>query len=314
MTSLPPFSAPTAAAIYNHYEKTAHNFRRPHLGASRIGLPCFRALWYEFRWCLDPEFPGRILRLFETGFREESRIIRNLKDIGIDVRADIAGKQISFKKFGGHFGGSVDGIGTGFPEAPQAQHIIEIKTANAKSFRDMQKRGIQLSKPVHYAQVCMYMRALSIARAFYFMVCKDTDEIYQERVYENPDYAIRLTDKAKQIIFTDEPQEKTETYECRWCPYHDLCSGKKLPLVSCRTCARATPDENGGWSCSRAIILDMTEQQKGCAHHMYIPALVPLVVTDANDIDGWIEYAGKLKNGRDHKRSEDMRNEWENDN
>ena len=310
MASLPSFSSLTVSAIYDHYENTVTNFRRPHLGASRIGIPCFRALWYEFRWCLDPEFPGRILRLFETGHREEIRLLKNLKDIGISVQADIAGKQISFKKFGGHFGGSVDGIGTGFLEAPKAQHIIEVKTSNVKSFKDMQKRGIQLSKPVHYAQVCMYMHALSITRAFYFMICKDTDEIYQERVYENTEYATMLTEKAKQIIFTDTPPEKLENYECRWCPYHDLCSGKKLPLVSCRTCANATPELVGGWSCKHAIIMDLTEQQRGCENHIYIPALVPRMVTDANAIGGWIEYEGGIINGPGYTSSEEMRERW----
>jgi hypothetical protein len=39
----------------------------------------------------------------------------------------------------GHFGGSMDAVALGIPEAPKTWHLCEFKTHNAKSFADLQK-------------------------------------------------------------------------------------------------------------------------------------------------------------------------------
>ena len=51
-----------------------------------IGRPCDREIWYGFRWFKKPEFPGRMLRLFERGHKEEFRFVKYLRRIGIRVR------------------------------------------------------------------------------------------------------------------------------------------------------------------------------------------------------------------------------------
>jgi len=58
---------------------------RGHLGASIIGEQCWRAVYYQWRWGVPSSFDGRMLTLFETGFRYESRFIGYLKLIGIHV-------------------------------------------------------------------------------------------------------------------------------------------------------------------------------------------------------------------------------------
>ena len=75
----------TAALIYQAYESDADDGHRPHLGASLIGHACERHLWLTFRWARAKRWPGRMLRLFETGVLEESRIIANLRRIGVKV-------------------------------------------------------------------------------------------------------------------------------------------------------------------------------------------------------------------------------------
>ena len=40
---------------------------REHLGASEIGDPCSRKLWYLFRWVAVKKFDARMLRLFARG-------------------------------------------------------------------------------------------------------------------------------------------------------------------------------------------------------------------------------------------------------
>ena len=81
------------------------------MGASLIGHNCDRYIWLTWRWALKPEFKGRILRLFDTGKREESRLIEELRGIGAtvwDVDPD-SGDQWRVSACNGHFGGSLDG-------------------------------------------------------------------------------------------------------------------------------------------------------------------------------------------------------------
>jgi hypothetical protein len=71
MAELPIVVSPTREAIFAAYEADAHQGFRLHLGASLIGKPCERSLWYDFRWTTVAQHPGRLLRLFETGQLEE---------------------------------------------------------------------------------------------------------------------------------------------------------------------------------------------------------------------------------------------------
>ena len=64
-------------------------------------------------------FDGRMLRLFQTGDREEDRIVANLRAVGVtvwDTDPD-TGKQIRFTACAGHFALSLDGVGEGFKKA-----------------------------------------------------------------------------------------------------------------------------------------------------------------------------------------------------
>ena len=92
----------TVGRIFKIYEEKADQAPRPHLGASELGHSCERHLWLSFRWAKKPEFSGKILRLFESGNREEPRLIENLRDIGVEVwDRDEEGKQFQYKFAGG---------------------------------------------------------------------------------------------------------------------------------------------------------------------------------------------------------------------
>ena len=85
MAPLPPPPTPTLDAIYAAYVAEAGDGFRDHLGASIIGKDCERALWYDFRWASRRVFSGRMLRLFDTGKREEDRLVRDLRRTGATV-------------------------------------------------------------------------------------------------------------------------------------------------------------------------------------------------------------------------------------
>lgn len=58
---------------------------RRHLGASIIGRKCKREIYYSYRWFAQPQFPGRVLRLFRRGHLEEFLLVDLLRQIGAEV-------------------------------------------------------------------------------------------------------------------------------------------------------------------------------------------------------------------------------------
>jgi len=289
MVKLPLPPTPTVDAIFAAYEEARGDGFRDHLGASLIGKPCERALWFDFRWVTLSRQEGRILRLFETGQREEERLVRNLRATGATVlEVDPAtGRQFRVEAHGGHFGGSLDGIAIGLREAPKTWHVLEFKTHSAKSFAQLVSKGVAASKPQHVAQMRIYMHLMGLTRAFYLAVCKDTDALYAERVEADPAEAERLLAKASRIINAARPPSRISDdpawFECRMCSHNAVCHLGERAAVNCRTCLHSTPVE-GGWHCARHDrMLGSTEQRLGCGKHLFIPDLVAGEVVDAGE-------------------------------
>jgi hypothetical protein len=279
--SIPKTSA-TTEAIYSLYEdRRKAEPDRAYLGASIIGHECDRFLWLAFRGAFRQNFPGRILRLFDTGKREEARIIEELRGIGVTVEGE--DPQISIQACGGHFRGHLDGMGLGIPEAPKTWHVLEFKTHNSKSFAKLEKEGVQKSKPMHYAQMQVYMGCTATTRALYVAVNKDTDDIYTERVRYDLDAFARLMRRAQDIIaaITPPPRcaDRPDDFRCKFCDAAEICWPAKgtvpLPCQSCRTCCHATPetgeDMDGRWTCAKGFPM---EQGDTCKAHLLIPDLV----------------------------------------
>ncbi|MBF0421078.1 MAG: oxidoreductase [Magnetococcales bacterium] len=298
MAKLPEVSLnPTVEAIYKAYENNAGHGFRLHLGASIIGRECERSLWFDFRWTTKSSFNGRMLRLFETGQREEERLVRNLRSIGVTV-LDVnpkTGRQWQVSDHGGHFGGSLDGVALGVPEAPKTWHVCEFKTHNIKSFNDLKAKGVQESKSQHYAQMQVYMYLFEMTRALYMAVCKDTDEIYAERVHADLAVGLRLLAKAKRIIDAPKPPSRINDdpawYQCRMCHHHAICHEGMFSERNCRTCLHITPTTDGQWLCERwTRTIPVNDQRQGCFLHLYIPDLVAGEQVDVDHNGAWVEY------------------------
>lgn len=288
MTKLPEPTKSTAKSIHRLYEERKED-PRPHMGCSIIGHSCDRYIWLTWRWALAENFPGRIKRVFDTGKREELRLVQDLRDLGIELYTidEESGNQIAVHAHDGHFSGSVDGIGRGFEEAPKSWAVLECKTHNTKSFADLQKKGVRESKPQHYAQMQTYMGLLQIDRAMYLAQCKDTDDIHSEWVHFDEDVFKNYINRAKRLIESStlpgKLSEDPSWFECKWCDFYEHCHGEKIAQPNCRTCCHATPEKNAAWHCeSHGKKITFKEQLKGCAQHLYIPDLVPF----AKPIDG----------------------------
>jgi len=324
---------PTRDLIYRVYEEAAargepvtyqavtvenSNGHRTHLGASLIGHHCDRYLWFTFRWVAGETFDGRMLRLFETGHLAEPRLAHAIRRAGVELHTtDPAGRQWRISAVGGHFGGSMDGAGLGFPEAPKTWAVWECKTSGTKAFNAMKVEGVQKAKPQHYAQMQVYMGETSMHRALYTMVCKETDEVYTEWVHFDPVEHARLMARAAAIIEAAVPpspiSENPSWWQCKFCKFHSACHEEAAPEVNCRTCAHSTPDvvgESGVWRCNRPEHpddggadekLSVDVQRAGCAEHRFIPILLANFAKPVDVIDGDVHYAlkdgGKFVNG-----------------
>jgi hypothetical protein len=288
-----PLPQPTIDAIYAAYkarEKPRHSSR---LGASMIGKECDRRLWMGFRHVFLERFDGRMLRLFDTGHREELRVIDDLRAAGMEVWAldPATSEQYTYTALDGHVVAKLDGVVLGVPEAPETPHDLSIKTANTKNFAKIQKDGIAKAKPEHYAQVQIEMGLADLNRALYVCVCKDTDEIYVERInFDDKAFKAFLL-RASRIIKAEAAPDRISNdpafYICKFCPLTQHCHGEAMPEVNCRTCVHATPGANGTWQCANDL-----EMKPGCNDHLFVPDLLPW----AEPVEGdptWIRYRVK---------------------
>ena len=290
---------PIVSRIDAAFEAMRDDFR-PAMGPSQAGEPCERKTWLSFRWAVRPHFPGRMLRLFGRGQREEAVVISMLKMIGMEVDGSQTGVPL-----GGHLYGHVDGIITkGVPQAPTTKHVLEIKTHNVKSFDGLTK-GVKESKPQHYAQMQLYMLGLEIDRALYVAVCKDDDRMYTERVELDIQYAEKEKERLQRITVTEKMPPPISTdpswYQCKFCDARDMCHGSKLTReVNCRTCAHSTPLGTGAWHCMRwANVVPVDWQREGCGSHTFHPDMVPwrLDPSKSTEWAAWYEGVGLVGEG-----------------
>ena len=298
MAALPESQHTTSAAIIRWYESKPQE-HRPHMGASLIGHNCDRYIWLTWRWALKPEFKGRILRLFDTGKREEARLVEELRGIGAtvwDVDPD-SGDQWCVSACNGHFGGSLDGVAKGLPEAPKSPAVLEFKTHGEKSFNELLKKKVQGAKPQHYDQMTVYMGLMDIDRALYMAVNKNTDDVYCEWVHFDKDRYAQLIARAQRLIESTTPPFRMSTdpefFECKWCSMWRHCHGGMAAEPNCRTCVHSSPVENGKWWCEKHRgHQDYADQTMGCNDHLLIPDLVPY--GDPQDGgENWIAYRHK---------------------
>lgn len=313
MTAIPQPTARTATvqAIYSAYEKRRDaEAPRGYLGASVIGHPCDRYLFLTFRWAGAEAFDGRMLRLFEHGHHAEPRFVGELRMIGATVHeVSEDGKQFAVEACGGHFRGHMDGCALGLPEARKTWHVLEFKTHNAKSFKELQAKAVREAKPMHWAQMQVYMLLTGMTRALYLAENKDTAELYEERVPLDKVEAQRLIERAQRVIDASEPPPRLSTdpawHVCKYCHFHAQCHGTEAPAVNCRTCTHSTPHKAGGWGCELWLHeqVEVEHQRTGCAEHRYIPILLERIGTpidgdaDANTVTYQTPDGGQFVNG-----------------
>ena len=209
---------------------------RDYLGASRLGVSCERALQYEFAKApVDSgrETEGRILRIFERGHVMEDSMITWLRHAGFDLRTRKAnGEQFGFSALDGRLQGHVDGVIVAGPDGFGYPALWECKCLGAKSWRDLAKNRLAVSKPVYHAQIVLYQAYLQLHEhpAIFTALNADTMEIYTELVPFDAALAQRMSDRALKVIgATDAGELLPRAYhdpthfDCRMCSWQDRC-------------------------------------------------------------------------------------------
>lgn len=263
---------------------------RKHLGASLIGDECARRLWYVFRWAKAENFEPRMLRLFNRGHLEEKRIVQWLRNAGIEVweageAGDLKARMRVSAHFG-HFGGTPDAVGRGFPELPSGEPaLLEFKTHGDKSFTKLKAEGLMMSKWKHFVQMQVYMHEHKLRFGVYIAINKNTDELFIEAIEYDGIEGARAIERAGRIIFAKEPPLRVAKLPtspvCKFCHLARLCwFGDVKPERNCRTCKHSLPltDGSGNWGClalhnlapEHGIYhkeLDEAAQRAACPHY-----------------------------------------------
>ena len=173
-----------------------------------------------------------MLRIFDAGHEFEDLSIRWLRAAGFDLRdKGQDGRQFGFSIAGGTIRGHIDGVIVAGPDVGISwPALFENKSLSAKSWADLVKRGVELSKPIYYAQLQIYMAYMDLASALFTAVNKDTQALYHENIGFDPKTAQALSDKAVDIIRAAQAGElppriaaSPDFYLCRWCAYAKRC-------------------------------------------------------------------------------------------
>jgi hypothetical protein len=244
--------------------------KREYIGMSGLNGPCARKIWYDFHWAYERTVTKRIRRLLERGDMEEPRVVRDLKEVGVNCK-HVLNNQIELIDKTGHIRGHPDGTAENVPTAEKTEHLLEIKTMNNRLFKLYIKQGLKISHPVNWGQVHTYMGEQKLTRCLFVVTNKDTEE----RCYERIHYDKQTHDDCMSLgfnILTSEfiPKKIGEVtwFECKFCDAKSICHKGEAISRNCRTCKNVNIEEEGKWSCELyGHWLNKEDQILGCGDY-----------------------------------------------
>ena len=238
MVTIPSLQDPTLEEMRRvTVEQDAKQPRRTYLGASEIGNPCARAVWYNFQQAPRKERRAELIWAAEDGHATELVIAKRLRMIkGIELwthKED--GSQWGYSILEGKQKGHCDGIIRGLLQAPKTVHVWENKAKNEKGFADFQKKKATFGEKrvlrewseQYFAQAQILMHYMEMTRHYTTVALAGGRDIDSCRTEYDKEYALALIDKAQKIIEAKEPpkkiSEKSEFWLCRWCDFEGIC-------------------------------------------------------------------------------------------
>jgi hypothetical protein len=203
----------------------ARDPKRNYVGASAIGHPCRRKIWYEFKGYDGEPISEKLGIIFETGRRIEDMILSYLigSDLNIScwILTEFCEKELP------DFKGTCDAI----IEINNEKIILEIKTANNASFYQFKKHGLKAWNEQYFSQGQSYMGMSGIKKDILLAINKDTSEMHEELVEYDDVYYEMLKQKAKDIIEAKELPSRMNNsplfYMCKMCQFNKVCHSNK---------------------------------------------------------------------------------------
>jgi CRISPR/Cas system-associated exonuclease Cas4 (RecB family) len=186
----------------------------------------------------------------------------------------VFGQQTEIVATAGHWKGHIDGIASKGGKS----YLVEFKTHNDKSFKDLLKKQVKASKPTHYAQMTAYMGYLGLKQALYMAYNKNDSEYYIEIVKFDEEYFDDLRRKEQEIIASDAllpriGNNSPAWFECKMCDAREVCFGRETIEETCRTCIHVDVERGGVWRCtypdnlSETHFLSAEQQEVACASY-----------------------------------------------
>lgn len=239
MVNIPEQKDPTLEAMYFEIEGLQEKKRRDYIGASAIGNPCARQIWYEYNGYERKPFNAKTLMNFEDGHYSEDLTAARLRLIqGIELHThNEDGSQFGFKAMDGKFGGHCDGFIRGLLQAPKAWHVWEHKACGQKKYNEFiskkekhgEKNVLQKWNETYYVQAQLYMHYSKLDRHYLTVALAGSREYQSCRTEYKPEIAEQYIDRAEKILNATEPprrkSEKSDFYLCKWCDFKDICHG-----------------------------------------------------------------------------------------
>lgn len=266
--------------------------RRVYLGASQIGEPCHRKLFYNFRNACARNIPAQGLRAIEDGFTQEKVMAERLRMIPqIKLYTENENnEQIGFEMLG-FLKGHIDGMILNPIDGSQTEYEIwEHKSCNQTKWNKLkklieekgEKQALQIWDKIYFEQALIYMKAFDKKRhSMTVSTPGGRDYLYCRTEYNN-EIAENIIDKARAIIFDNfnipaKLSENREFFQCKFCEFSAICHDGDFPDVNCSTCRYRDADLKS--KKFRCLYKDKDLKNETlsipCDKHIYNPALIP---------------------------------------
>ncbi len=200
---------------------------RDYIGASSIGHPCLRSIWYGYHGT-EYQATERLNTTFEIGKRLETMLLDYLDMTSIKVvRPTIENHWLrcyckELPRFAGHMDAMLILPGGEIV-------VIDIKSAKNSEFQKFKKHGLQRWHDSYYAQLQAYMGMTGHKRAVLLVINKDTSELHEEWVDYDEIYYMSLVEKARTVAgsleIPDRVNRNATFWLCQMCGYKGVCHG-----------------------------------------------------------------------------------------
>lgn len=199
--------------------------KRLYIGASGIGGPCARAIWYGYKGYAK-EYPAQLLLTFEVGKYLEKMLINELGSYEgrvIKTCEPYTGEPLLVKsKECPQLQGHMDGI-------INDEIVLEIKTAKNASFTVFKRDGLKRWSPNYFYQLQAYMGMAGLLKGVLLAINKDTSELHEEWMDFEPETYRNIVRKAQSIVDCNEAPGRINNnpgfYICSRCEFKKVCHG-----------------------------------------------------------------------------------------